>query len=174
MPPFGFSDKSVSDIQSDFDPGGKGRHPIPLGAASLSGPGKIVDQLGDRYFPIPYESNLRSDLTPQDGSSWFPQPSPNSEATFKALANGGSLPTILDSHGTVTNSVTPARTQLSRKRGHESLKRSYGNPYTQLQECYFTTVSLQVNERISSRIQRHIHIKKLVNFHPLHRSGYIG
>jgi ATF/CREB family transcription factor len=51
-------------------------------------------------FPTPNESSLRSGLTPGGGGSMFPQPSPNSQALYNQLQNGGATPGTLDFHRT--------------------------------------------------------------------------
>ena len=54
-------------------------------------------------FPTPNESSLRSGLTPGGGGSMFPQPSPNSQALYNQLQNGGATPGTLDFHRTAMN-----------------------------------------------------------------------
>ena len=51
-------------------------------------------------FPTPNESSLRTGLTPGGGGSMFPQPSPNSQALYSQLQNGGATPGTLDFHRT--------------------------------------------------------------------------
>lgn len=51
-------------------------------------------------FPTPNESSLRTGLTPGGGGSMFPQPSPNSQALYHQLQNGGATPGTLDFHRT--------------------------------------------------------------------------
>ena len=51
-------------------------------------------------FPTPNESSLRTGLTPGGGGSMFPQPSPNSQALFNAIQNGGATPGTLEFHRT--------------------------------------------------------------------------
>ena len=53
----------------------------------------------------PNESSLRTGLTPGGGGSMFPAPSPNSQALFQQLANGGATPNTLDFHRTAMNAA---------------------------------------------------------------------
>lgn len=83
----------------------------PLSPAMLAGPagsGDYFDSIG-RGFPTPNESSLRTGLTPGGGGSMFPAPSPNSQALFQALQNGGATPGTVDFHRTAINAA--ARTK---------------------------------------------------------------
>ncbi|KAF7506467.1 hypothetical protein GJ744_011717 [Endocarpon pusillum] len=83
----------------------------PLSPAMLAGPagsGDYFDSIG-RGFPTPNESSLRTGLTPGGGGSMFPVPSPNSQALFQALQNGGATPGTVDFHRTAINAA--ARTK---------------------------------------------------------------
>lgn len=73
----------------------------------LAGPaasGDYFDSIG-RGFPTPNESSLRTGLTPGGGGSMFPAPSPNSQALFQALQNGGATPGTVDFHRTAINAA---------------------------------------------------------------------
>lgn len=78
----------------------------PLSPAMLSGPnGSTNDYFNSDHhfagsFPTPNESSLRTGLTPGGGGSMFPQPSPNSQAVYNQLQNGGATPGTLDFHRT--------------------------------------------------------------------------
>lgn len=131
IPDRGISTRSGSGLRSGLTPGGNSLRSAPLGLGLQSEPGEMNEPFGDEQhlrgaFPAQYGSNFRSDLTPQGVRSTFPQSSSNSMTSSEALVNQASLPTILDPHSTITNAVAPARNQLSRKRGHESLKNPYG------------------------------------------------
>ena len=83
----------------------------PLSPAMLSGPTGTGDYFDSHLrggFPTPNESSLRTGLTPGGGGSMFPAPSPNSQAIFSQLANGGATPSTLDFHRTAMN-VAAAR-----------------------------------------------------------------
>ena len=74
----------------------------PVGAA----PNDYFDPSLRGSFPsgvTPNESSLRTGLTPGGGGSMFPAPSPNSQAIFQQLANGGATPNTLDFHRTAMN-----------------------------------------------------------------------
>lgn len=77
----------------------------PLSPAMLTGPSGNNDYFNSDHhfsgsFPTPNESSLRSGLTPGGGGSMFPQPSPNSQALYNQLQNGGATPGTLDFHRT--------------------------------------------------------------------------
>ena len=76
----------------------------PVGAA----PNDYFDPSLRGTFPsgvTPNESSLRTGLTPGGGGSMFPAPSPNSQAIFQQLANGGATPNTLDFHRTAMNAA---------------------------------------------------------------------
>ena len=76
----------------------------PVGAA----PNDYFDPSLRGSFPsgvTPNESSLRTGLTPGGGGSMFPAPSPNSQALFQQLANGGATPNTLDFHRTAMNAA---------------------------------------------------------------------
>ena len=73
-----------------------------------AGSGDYFDSIG-RGFPTPNESSLRTGLTPGGGGSMFPAASPNSQALFQALQNGGATPGTVDFHRTAINAA--ARTK---------------------------------------------------------------
>jgi ATF/CREB family transcription factor len=80
----------------------------PLSPAMLTGPTGSNDYFNSDHhfagsFPTPNESSLRSGLTPGGGGSMFPQPSPNSQALYNQLQNGGATPGTLDFHRTAMN-----------------------------------------------------------------------
>ncbi|KAI1308527.1 Aft1 HRA domain-containing protein [Xylaria venustula] len=81
----------------------------PLSPAMLSGP--ATDYFGDTSHTLrsgftPNESSLRTGLTPGGGGSMFPAPSPNSQAIFAQLANGGgTTPSTLDFHRTALSAA---------------------------------------------------------------------
>ncbi|PNY29870.1 Transcription factor atf1 [Tolypocladium capitatum] len=92
-----------------FNWGGGSLRTGPLSPAMLSGPAN--DYFGDTHhlrggFPTPNESSLRSGLTPGGSGSMFPAPSPNSQALFAQLANGGATPSTLDFHRTALSAAT--------------------------------------------------------------------
>lgn len=77
----------------------------PLSPAMLTGPTGSNDYFNSDHhfagsFPTPNESSLRTGLTPGGGGSMFPQPSPNSQAVYNQLQNGGATPGTLDFHRT--------------------------------------------------------------------------
>lgn len=77
----------------------------PLSPAMLTGPTGSNDYFNSDHhfagsFPTPNESSLRTGLTPGGGGSMFPQPSPNSQAIYNQLQNGGATPNTLDFHRT--------------------------------------------------------------------------
>ena len=78
----------------------------------LAGPagstGDYFDSIG-RGFPTPSESALRTGLTPGGGGSMFPAPSPNSQAIFQQLQNGGATPGTLDFHRTAMNAAARSK-----------------------------------------------------------------
>lgn len=83
----------------------------PLSPAMLAGPagsGDYFDTIG-RGFPTPNESSLRTGLTPGGGGSMFPAPSPNSQALFQALQNGGATPGTVDFHRTAINAAARSK-----------------------------------------------------------------
>lgn len=83
----------------------------PLSPAMLGGPVNATDYFDPSIrgsFPTPNESSLRTGLTPGGGGSMFPAPSPNAQAMFQQLANGGATPGTLDFHRTAM-SVVAAR-----------------------------------------------------------------
>ena len=77
----------------------------PVGAA----PNDYFDPSLRGSFPsgvTPNESSLRTGLTPGGGGSMFPvQPSPNSQAIYQQLANGGATPNTLDFHRTAISAA---------------------------------------------------------------------
>jgi ATF/CREB family transcription factor len=80
----------------------------PLSPAMLTGPTGSNDYFNSDHhfagsFPTPNESSLRTGLTPGGGGSMFPQPSPNSQALYNQLQNGGATPGTLDFHRTAMN-----------------------------------------------------------------------
>lgn len=88
----------------------------PLSPAMLAGPagsGDYFDGIG-RGFPTPNESSLRTGLTPGGGGSMFPvpAPSPNSQAIFNSLANGGATPGTLDFHRTAMNAAAARKNNV--------------------------------------------------------------
>jgi len=68
-------------------------------------------------FPTPNESSLRSGLTPGGGGSMFPQPSPNSQALYNQLQNGGATPGTLDFHRTAMTARAQTSFNLSQNAG---------------------------------------------------------
>jgi ATF/CREB family transcription factor len=87
----------------------------PLSPAMLAGPagsGDYFDSIG-RGFPTPNESSLRTGLTPGGGGSMFPAPSPNSQALFQALQNGGATPGTVDFHRTAINAAARSKNNQS-------------------------------------------------------------
>lgn len=80
----------------------------PLSPAMLGGPVNATDYFDPAIrgsFPTPNESSLRTGLTPGGGGSMFPAPSPNSQALYQQLANGGATPGTLDFHRTAMNAA---------------------------------------------------------------------
>jgi ATF/CREB family transcription factor len=80
----------------------------PLSPAMLGGPVNATDYFDPAIrgsFPTPNESSLRTGLTPGGGGSMFPAPSPNSQALFQQLANGGATPGTLDFHRTAMSAA---------------------------------------------------------------------
>ncbi|KAI4212165.1 MAG: hypothetical protein LQ351_005034 [Letrouitia transgressa] len=80
----------------------------PLSPAMLGGPvgtGDYFDPSIRGSFPTPNESSLRTGLTPGGGGSMFPAPSPNSQALFQQLANGGATPGTIDFHRTAMSAA---------------------------------------------------------------------
>ena len=85
----------------------------PLSPAMLGGP--VAPAPGDYFDPslrgsfpsgvTPNESSLRTGLTPGGGGSMFPAPSPNSQALYQQLANGGATPSTLDFQRTAINAA---------------------------------------------------------------------
>lgn len=74
----------------------------------LGGPVNATDYFDPAIrgsFPTPNESSLRTGLTPGGGGSMFPAPSPNSQAIFQQLANGGATPGTLDFHRTAMSAA---------------------------------------------------------------------
>lgn len=89
----------------------------PLSPAMLTGPTGSNDYFSNDHhfpgsFPTPNESSLRTGLTPGGGGSMFPQPSPNSQALYNQLQNGGATPGTLDFHRTAMT-ARAAQTQVS-------------------------------------------------------------
>lgn len=76
--------------------------------AGPAGSGDYFDTIG-RGFPTPNESSLRTGLTPGGGGSMFPAPSPNSQALFQALQNGGATPGTVDFHRTAINAAARSK-----------------------------------------------------------------
>ena len=94
----------------------------PLSPAMLSGPTGTGDYFDSHLrggFPTPNESSLRTGLTPGGGGSMFPAPSPNSQALFSQLANGGATPSTLDFHRTAMN-VAAARKNENQAFGNQA------------------------------------------------------
>lgn len=91
-----------------FNWGGGSLRTGPLSPAMLSGP---TDYFGDTSHTLrsgftPNESSLRTGLTPGGSGSMFPAPSPNSQAIFAQLANGGgATPSTLDFHRTALSAA---------------------------------------------------------------------
>ena len=87
----------------------------------LAGPqqGDYFDSIG-RGFPTPNESSLRTGLTPGGGGSMFPAPSPNSQALFSSLQNGGATPGTLDFHRTAMNAAARSKNNLFTSNPQES------------------------------------------------------
>ncbi|KAI4122329.1 MAG: hypothetical protein LQ347_006538 [Umbilicaria vellea] len=85
----------------------------PLSPAMLSGPtgGDYFDGHLRGGFPTPNESSLRTGLTPGGGGSMFPAPSPNSQAIYQQLANGGATPGTLDFHRTAMTVAAARKTE---------------------------------------------------------------
>ena len=82
--------------------------PAMLGGPVGAGPGDYFDPSLRGSFPsgvTPNESSLRTGLTPGGGGSMFPAPSPNSQALYQQLANGGATPSTLDFHRTALNAA---------------------------------------------------------------------
>lgn len=80
----------------------------PLSPAMLGGPVNATDYFDPSMrgsFPTPNESSLRTGLTPGGGGSMFPAPSPNSQAMYQQMANGGATPTTLDFHRTAMSAA---------------------------------------------------------------------
>ncbi|GAW18569.1 hypothetical protein EKO27_g4795 [Xylaria grammica] len=92
-----------------FNWGGGSLRTGPLSPAMLSGPAS--DYFGDTSHTLrsgftPNESSLRTGLTPGGSGSMFPAPSPNSQAIFAQLANGGgATPSTLDFHRTALSAA---------------------------------------------------------------------
>ncbi|TGJ77563.1 hypothetical protein E0Z10_g10710 [Xylaria hypoxylon] len=92
-----------------FNWGGGSLRTGPLSPAMLSGP--AGDYFGDTSHTLrsgftPNESSLRTGLTPGGSGSMFPAPSPNSQAIFAQLANGGgATPSTLDFHRTALSAA---------------------------------------------------------------------
>lgn len=79
-----------------------------LGGPVAAGPGDYFDPQLRGSFPsgvTPNESSLRTGLTPGGGGSMFPAPSPNSQALYQQLANGGTTPSTLDFHRTAMSAA---------------------------------------------------------------------
>ena len=79
-----------------------------LGGPVGTAPNDYFDPSLRGSFPsgvTPNESSLRTGLTPGGGGSMFPAPSPNSQALFQQLANGGATPNTLDFHRTAMNAA---------------------------------------------------------------------
>ena len=88
----------------------------------LAGPAASTDYFDGHLrggFPTPNESSLRTGLTPGvtpgGGGSMFPAPSPNSQALFQQLANGGATPSTLDFHRTAMNAAATQKVDTSQK-----------------------------------------------------------
>lgn len=82
--------------------------PAMLGGPVGAAPNDYFDPSLRGSFPsgvTPNESSLRTGLTPGGGGSMFPAPSPNSQALFQQLANGGATPNTLDFHRTAMNAA---------------------------------------------------------------------
>ena len=79
----------------------------------LSGPtgGDYFDSHIRGGFPTPNESSLRTGLTPGGGGSMFPAPSPNSQALFHQLQNGGATPGTLEFHRAAHNAAAARKTE---------------------------------------------------------------
>lgn len=79
----------------------------------LSGPtgGDYFDGHLRGGFPTPNESSLRTGLTPGGGGSMFPAASPNSQALYQQLANGGATPGTLDFHRTAMTVAAARKTE---------------------------------------------------------------
>ncbi|MCJ1464882.1 hypothetical protein MMC07_003497 [Pseudocyphellaria aurata] len=93
----------------------------PLSPAMLGGPVGPADYFDPSIrgsFPTPNESSLRTGLTPGGGGSMFPAPSPNSQALYQQLANGGATPGTLDFHRTAMNAAA------ARKDNHKAASKS--------------------------------------------------
>ncbi|KAI1363800.1 Aft1 HRA domain-containing protein [Xylaria arbuscula] len=92
-----------------FNWGGGSLRTGPLSPAMLSGP--ATDYFGDTSHTLrsgftPNESSLRTGLTPGGSGSMFPAPSPNSQALYAQLANGGgATPSTLDFHRTALSAA---------------------------------------------------------------------
>ncbi|KAI1116234.1 Aft1 HRA domain-containing protein [Nemania sp. NC0429] len=92
-----------------FNWGGGSLRTGPLSPAMLSGP--ATDYFGDTSHTLrsgftPNESSLRTGLTPGGSGSMFPAPSPNTQAMFAQLANGGgATPNTLDFHRTALSAA---------------------------------------------------------------------
>ncbi|MCJ1308671.1 hypothetical protein MMC25_002325 [Agyrium rufum] len=86
----------------------------PLSPAMLGGPLGETGYFDSHIrggFPTPNESSLRTGLTPGGGGSMFPAPSPNSQALFNQLANGGATPGTLDFHRTAMNAAAARKSE---------------------------------------------------------------
>lgn len=92
--------------------------PVGVGAGDYFDP-----SLRGTSFPFgvtPNESSLRTGLTPGGGGSMFPAPSPNSQAIYNQLANGGATPSTLDFHRTAMNAAAVSRGNQQRTNGATS------------------------------------------------------
>lgn len=76
----------------------------------------------------PNESGLRSGLTPGGGGSMFPAPSPNSQALFQQLAQGGATPSTIDFHRTALNAAAARKGNQFETNGTGSHTEDKGAP----------------------------------------------
>ncbi|GAP84575.1 putative bzip transcription factor [Rosellinia necatrix] len=90
-----------------FNWGGGSLRTGPLSPAMLSGP---TDYFGDTSHTLrsgftPNESSLRTGLTPGGSGSMFPAPSPNTQAIYAQINNGGATPSTIDFHRTALSAA---------------------------------------------------------------------
>ncbi|KAK5731147.1 Transcription factor [Elasticomyces elasticus] len=108
----------------------------PLSPAMLTGPTGSNDYFNSDHhfggsFPTPNESSLRSGLTPGGGGSMFPHPSPNSQALYNQLQNGGATPGTLDFHRTAMTARAQSQADSFNMTRNGITSQPQGNPNIQ-------------------------------------------
>ncbi|KAI9716969.1 MAG: hypothetical protein M1828_007483 [Chrysothrix sp. TS-e1954] len=101
----------------------------PLSPAMLPGPQQSNGYFDESFrgsFPTPNESSLRTGLTPGGAGSLFPAPSPNSQAIFNTLQNGGATPGTLEFQRAAINAA--ARSKADANTTNTNGNSANGNP----------------------------------------------